>query len=144
MRSTPRKRRELIEAYLGLNAAPSVSELQEFLSQQDLEPVHDRTVYRDLQWVRGKVAEDPAVPAVFGLAVQLLTSAASECYRGGQYQTMVAALRELKELLHLDEVIPSAMLKAKTAAAADTSEIRDLFAELVNLTDRPPTEGIEA
>ena len=142
-RSTPRKRRELIEAYLQLEPAPALSDLHELLSQHGLEPVHDRTISRDLAWVRGKVAEDPAVPAQFGFVVGILAATISRSFNGGNYQTCVSACRELKELLHLDEVIPSAMLKAKTAAAADTSEIRDLFAALVNLTDRS-TEGIEA
>ena len=142
MRATPRKRRQMIEAYVQINAAPSLEELREFLLGQGFEAVSDATISRDLNWVRSQVAADPAVPAVFGLAVQLLTSSATACYRNGQYQTMVASLRELKELLHLDEVIPSAMLKAKTAAAADVSELKDLFGELVNLTE-PATEGNE-
>ena len=144
MRATTRKRRELVEAYLLINAAPRLQELVDFLAENGFE-VSQSTASRDLKGARARVAEDPSVPVVFGFAVNLLTSAATECYRGGQYQTMVACLREVKDLLHLDEVIPSAMLKAKTAAAADTSEIRDLFAELVNLTEASPvTERTEA
>lgn len=135
VRTNPRKRRELVETFQQLEPTASVADLRQFLATHGIE-ASERTVYRDVAYLRKKLAADPAVPEQFGFVVQILHAVIVRSFDGGTYQTTVAACRELKELLHLDEVIPSAMLKAKTAAAADASEVADLFAQLRNLTER--------
>ena len=86
MRATTRKRRELVEAYLLINAAPRLQELVDFLAENGFE-VSQSTASRDLKGARARVAEDPSVPVVFGFAVNLLTSAHRKLGRSGNEAT---------------------------------------------------------